>query len=1027
MQTVRDACQLQPNALSVKLSDQIAQLDELITVEGDGTEFFEKTYITQGMQDLISEGMARLAGASTHSIFHLQQAMGGGKTHLLVGFGLLAKHPALRQQYCAGIPYAQDFEVADIAAFNGRNNPDHFFWGEIANQLGKGEQFKTFWTSGPKAPDEKDWLKLFDGCRPILILLDEMPPYFHYLDTQKVGNGTVADIATRAFSNLITAAGKKRNVCVVISDLAASYDTGTRLINRALEDARSELGRQERHITPVDLAANEIYDILRKRLFKSLPDQAVIGDIAASYGRKLEEASKSKVATRGAEALADEIAATYPFHPRLKNVIALFKENEQFKQTRGLIELISRLLKSVWERQANDVFLIGPQHFDLSIPEVRDKLTEISGMRDVIAKDLWDVQKSAHAQVIDLMTGKEAAIQVGSLVLTASLSTAVNAVKGLTREEMVECLVSPLREPSEFLAAFEELEKSAWYLHHTPEGRYYFDRQENLTKLLQSLARDAPENQVDDLMRHRLTAMFKPTRKTAYDDVLPLPRIEDVADRVRRGRVLLIVSPDAKIPPEEVQKFFEGLSQKNNLCVLTGDKTAMGCVETAARQLYAAQKADGRIPQGHAQRVDLEIKLQTYEQDFNATILNLFDKVLFPIQRAGRPPQLVSKALDMTRDTKQPFDGEAQIEKTLTSNPLKLYLDVEKDFDPIRDKAQDLLWPENQDEARWSDVADRYTEQAGMPWLPPKGLDMLKSIACNRGLWEDLGNGYVTRKPKKKKTSVQVIAESEPDDAGNVRLRINAQNAGPAPRIYYVEDGLVSESSPQLTDQTLTTNALRVSFLVMDPSGHYETGDVVTWSNKLVLRNRLTEAGGKRTVELLVAPTGDIRYTLDGSEPREGTLYDKPMDIGDGEALVRAFAAASGLEAKAEFRFPAKGKKGVQIDDVKPGRLVSRTGRKLDSRTRTFEGLKQAGEKSVCFENVTLTVGQGTQAVQVMIGEIQVNAAFIEAILKTVLEQFTPTTPVNMLFRKAHFASGHDLKSFAEKLGIELQQGDVEQ
>src|SRR5262249_31384224 len=224
--------------------------------------------------------------------------------------------------------------------------------------------------------------------------------------------------------------------------------------------------------------------------------------------------------------------------------------------------------KSVWDRQANDVFLIGPQHFDLSIPEVRDKLTEISGMRDVIAKDLWDSQQSAHAQVIDLQTGKESARQVGALLLTASLSTAVNAVKGLTREEMVECLASPLREPSEFLTAFEELEKSAWYPHHTPEGRYYFDRQENLTKLLQSLAHDAPENQVDDLMRHRLTAMFKPTRKSSYDDVLPLPRIEDVADRVCRGRVLLIVSPDAKIPPEEVQKFFEGLSQKNNLGVI---------------------------------------------------------------------------------------------------------------------------------------------------------------------------------------------------------------------------------------------------------------------------------------------------------------------------------------------------------------------------------------------------------------------------------------------------------------------------
>ena len=207
MKTVRDACTLQPNALSIKLSDQIERLDELITSEGEGAAFFEKTHITQGMQDLIGEGIARLAGASSQAVFHLKQAMGGGKTHLLVGFGLLARDPELRKKYCGGTIYASAFDKANIAAFNGRNNPDHFFWGEIATQLDKGEQFKAFWTGGPKAPDEKDWLKLFEGGAPILILLDEMPPYFHYLDTQKVGGGTVADIATRAFANLLTAAG----------------------------------------------------------------------------------------------------------------------------------------------------------------------------------------------------------------------------------------------------------------------------------------------------------------------------------------------------------------------------------------------------------------------------------------------------------------------------------------------------------------------------------------------------------------------------------------------------------------------------------------------------------------------------------------------------------------------------------------------------------------------------------------------------------------------------------------------------
>ena len=84
---------------------------------------------------------------------------------------------------------------------------------------------------------------------------------------------------------------------------------------------------------------------------------------------------------------------------------------------------------------------------------------------------------------------------------------------------------------------------------------------------------------MDDLIRHRLQEMFKATRRTAYEDVLPLPKLDDVVDRVRKGRVLLIVSPDSKIPPEEVQKFFDGISQKNNLCVLTGDKTAMASLE----------------------------------------------------------------------------------------------------------------------------------------------------------------------------------------------------------------------------------------------------------------------------------------------------------------------------------------------------------------------------------------------------------------------------------------------------------------
>ncbi len=388
---------------------------------------------------------------------------------------------------------------------------------------------------------------------------------------------------------------------------------------------------------------------------------------------------------------------------------------------------------------------------------------------------------------------------------------------------------------------------------------------------------------------------------------------------------------------------------------------------------------------------------------------------------------LAAKPLDGTRDMTKPFDGELQVEKTLTADPLKLYLDVEANFDAIRDKAQDLLWPGSQDDARWADVADRYAEQPGMPWLPPKGLETLRSIAVSRAVWEDLGNGYVTRQPKKKQTSAQVVRDSSPDDTGRVRLKINPQNGGPAPRIHYAQDAPVSEQSPVFTDSSFTTVALRVNVLVVDPSGQFETGPAVTWTNDLIIRNELINDGARRSVKLLVAPQGNLRYTLDGSEPREGTEYTSPIEIGDAEALIRVFAEASGLEAKAEFRFQANGKKGVEVDPVKKATLISRAGRKLDSRVKVFEAVKQASEKTISFEGVILTIGQGSQSMSVNIGEVSVDASFLQAILALGDKKFDPNALITMTFRKATFLNGHDLKEFADKLGFELQAGDVEQ
>jgi len=62
-----------------------------------------------------------------------------------------------------------------------------------------------------------------------------------------------------------------------------------------------------------------------------------------------------------------------------------------------------------------------------------------------------------------------------------------------------------------------------------------------------------------------------------------------------------------------------------------------------------------------------------------------------------------------------------------------------------------------------------------------------------------------------------------------------------------------------------------------------------------------------------------------------------------------------------------------------------------------------------------------------MFGEVQVDGPFLEVILNAILDKFAPDTPVTMSFRRANFNSGHDLKEFADKLGIEIHAGEVEQ
>lgn len=209
----------------------------------------------------------------------------------------------------------------------------------------------------------------------------------------------------------------------------------------------------------------------------------------------------------------------------------------------------------------------------------------------------------------------------------------------------------------------------------------------------------------------------------------------------------------------------------------------------------------------------------------------------------------------------------------------------------------------------------------------------------------------------------------------------------------------------------------------MDPSGNNQTGAPVTWSNHLTIRNRFDE--NSRKLELLVAPRGTIRYTLDGSEARNGTDCSDPLTLDDSAQSVYVFAECDGIEGERTFQFAAKGRQEIDIKKDKPAQIYSPTPKRLDNSAKTYEGLKLAKEKGITFEQVTLQIGSSPKVIHLSLGEMRIQAEFFEKELANFQSLLTPDAPVILSFKRAYAPTGFDLEQFAKALGIELKIGEV--
>ena len=88
MKALKPLCTPRDSVFDIARRDTVLSLSHLAEGKIDGKAFLEENYVTERMRTLLIEAFRQLQGKSEQAVFKLTQAMGGGKTHSLIAFGL---------------------------------------------------------------------------------------------------------------------------------------------------------------------------------------------------------------------------------------------------------------------------------------------------------------------------------------------------------------------------------------------------------------------------------------------------------------------------------------------------------------------------------------------------------------------------------------------------------------------------------------------------------------------------------------------------------------------------------------------------------------------------------------------------------------------------------------------------------------------------------------------------------------------------------------------------------------------------
>nr|MQY79011.1 DUF499 domain-containing protein [Bacteroidota bacterium] len=426
----------------------------------DADTFFKKTYLTQGLKNLLDVVEKRIRGKGGDPVIQIQTPFGGGKTHALI----------------AMYHKVQNWGAKQIVIVGTALGPKETLWGLIEKKLtGKIEK-----CSGQVSPGKETIRNLLAENQPIIILMDEVLEYATKAAGVKVGNSNLAAQTIAFMQELTEAVSTLEKVCLIVTlpaSIIEHYDEGAEKLFQQLQKVS---GRIEKIYTPVE--ENEISKIIRRRLFSDINLNGA-KEVASEFVEYAEKENILPGSLQPSE-YRTRFTDSYPFMPEVIDVLYhRWGSFHTFQRTRGVLRLLSLIIHDL--KESNQPY-ISLADFDLGNLELRQELLKHIGaeFNSIIGADI--TSSESGSQKVNSSLGKSyRGLNIGTRTATTIFlySFSGGQEHGATLGELKRSATT-LQNPSPLVAeAIEQLKGKLFYLQSRAD-KYFYSNQANLNRIL---------------------------------------------------------------------------------------------------------------------------------------------------------------------------------------------------------------------------------------------------------------------------------------------------------------------------------------------------------------------------------------------------------------------------------------------------------------------------------------------------------------------------------------------------------------